>query len=149
MTEELISMEEPVWEELRNKEKRLKILAELEQKGVIIFDPEHTYINSSVKIGKGTVIHPYVLIYLNTVIGEKCIIWASNVLIESNIGNSVVIESFCKIEEADIGDFVTIRSHSKVSAGSKIGNWCKIGPQACLRPGAIIEDGIDIGKADI
>jgi len=147
--EEKILKEKEIWEELGDKEKRLSILRKLEQNGVIIADIEHTYIQSTVKIGKGTLILPNVFIFLDTVIGEKCLIWSSNVIIGSKIGNFVAIESFSKIEEAEIGDHVTIRSHSKLAKGSKVGKGCKIGPQACLQPGSIVEEGRDIGKAYI
>ena len=147
--EKILNKEKEIWKELGDKEKRLRILSDFKQNRVTIVDPEHTYIESKARIGKDTLILPNVFIFLDTVIGEKCIIWSSNVIIGSKIGNSVAIESFCKIEKAHIGDSVTIRSHSKVAAGSKIGNGAKIGPQACLKPGAIIKDGLDIGKADI
>ena len=146
MIEEKILQEKEIWRELGNKEKRLSILKKLEQEGVIIADLEHTYIESTVRIGKGTFILPNVFIFSNAVIGEKCIIWSSNVIIGGKLGIFVVIESFSKIEEAEIGDYVTIRSHSKVAKGSKLGNKCKIGTQACLRLGAIIEEGVDVGR---
>jgi bifunctional UDP-N-acetylglucosamine pyrophosphorylase/glucosamine-1-phosphate N-acetyltransferase len=149
MTEEKILKEKEIWEELGKKEKRAQILARLGEGGVIIVDLEHTYIESKVRIGRGTLILPNVFIFSNTVIGEKCIIWSSSVIIDSRIGNFVAIESFSKIERAETEDDVTIRSHSKVAEGSRLRKGCKIGPQACLRPGTIVDERIDIGKAYI
>ena len=101
--------EKEIWKELGNREKRLEILSNFQKEGVIIVDPEHTYIESKVKIGKGTLILPNVFIFLDTIIGENCIIWGCNVIIGSIIGNSVKIESFCKIEGAEIGDLASLR----------------------------------------
>ena len=114
---------------LKDKKKRLKILAKLKKNGVIFIDPENTYIDETVKIGKGTVVYPFVAIVADTVIGENCAIWWFNTIIESKIGNSVNVASFCKIEECVIEDEVTIRSHSAVT-GSRIKKGIKVGPMA-------------------
>jgi bifunctional UDP-N-acetylglucosamine pyrophosphorylase/glucosamine-1-phosphate N-acetyltransferase len=116
---------------LKDKKKRLEILALLEKGGVKIIDPENTYIDETVKIGKGTVVYPFVAIVANTVIGENCLIWWFNTIIESEIGNRVNIGSFCKIEGCIIEDGARIRSHSALTA-SKIGTKCRVGPMAKL-----------------
>ncbi|WP_243374933.1 bifunctional UDP-N-acetylglucosamine diphosphorylase/glucosamine-1-phosphate N-acetyltransferase GlmU [Geotalea sp. SG265] len=96
--------------------------------GTTIIDPEATYIDHGVTIGRDTTIHPNVSISGGTVIGDNC-------LIES----SVVIRG-CKI-----ADCVTIKAGS-VMEDSVIGRGAAIGPMAHLRPGSELMDEVKIGN---
>jgi bifunctional UDP-N-acetylglucosamine pyrophosphorylase/glucosamine-1-phosphate N-acetyltransferase len=145
ITPEIIAKEKKVWKELGDESLRLEILQQFQEKGVHIPVPQQTYIQSTVTIGQGTIVLPNVFIFLESQIGEGCILWPNTVIIASTIGNKSGIESFCKLEKSIIGNRVTIRSHTKI-AGSTLGDECKVGPQACLGPGSVINPGEDIGR---
>lgn len=108
------------------KERRLAIIFAHVKNGVEFPDPEHTYVDETVVIGRGTRVFPGVRLEGTTVIGENCL-----------IGDG------CRIENSAIGAETQIRiSHI---LDSHIGNRCNIGPFAYVRPGCRIGDGVKIG----
>lgn len=98
------------------------------ESGVTILDPETTYIDSKVTIGKDTTIYPNVHIEQKTTIGKNCLIYPG-----------------CHIVDSTIGDQSEILNYSVITS-SKIGRKVRIGPFAHLRPGSIIGHGAKIGN---
>jgi len=125
-----------------------------------LIDEKNTYIEESVKIGKGTIIYPNVVIEGNTIIGENCIIYAGSYIKDSIIGNNNTIHH-SYVVESEIGDNNTIGPFSNIRANNKIKNNNKIGafvelkgniinsnnkiPHLSYIGDAIIESGINIG----
>src|SRR5699024_4884628 len=58
-------------------------------KGITIIDPDSTYIESGVKIGRDTIIYPGVTIEDNTEIGDNCIIRGNTRIVNSEIKNNI------------------------------------------------------------
>lgn len=100
---------------------------ELMEEGVILIDPETTYVEESVKIGKDTVLYPGVFLQGNTVIGENCEIIGNTRIIDSTLGNNIRVESSV-IEESILEDWVTM------------------GPFAHLRPKSHLKEKVHIGN---
>lgn len=100
---------------------------ELMEVGVIIIDPETTYVEENVKIGKDTVLYPGVYLQGNTIIGENCEIIGNTRIIDSVLGNNIRIESSV-IEESIIDEGVTM------------------GPFAHLRPKSHLKEKVHIGN---
>jgi len=94
--------------------------------GVIIFDPDNTYIGAHVTIGAGTVILPNCMIYGNSTIGEDCTIGPGSRLTDVTIDNRVTIEN-------------------SVAKKAAIGDDTIVGPFANLREGAILGRNVRIG----
>lgn len=105
---------------------RTRVLENLMLAGVTIIDPNSTYIESMVDIGRDTIIYPGTILEGQTSIGEDCVIGPGVRISDSSIGNN------CHIQNA-------------VLLECKVNNACKIGPFAYLRPGAVLEDGVKIG----
>ena len=95
--------------------------------GVIMINPEATYIEETVKIGQDTVIYPNVIIQGNTEIGENSIL----------LGNT-------RIENSVIGDNVKIES--SLIESSIIEKNATIGPFAHLRPKAYLKEEVHVGN---
>ncbi len=95
--------------------------------GAILKDPENTYIEENVKIGRDTIIYPGVSLKGNTVIGENTIIEEHSKIVDGKIGNNVNI---C----------------SSVIIDSRVDDNCKIGPNAYLRPGSCLGENVKIGN---
>jgi bifunctional UDP-N-acetylglucosamine pyrophosphorylase / glucosamine-1-phosphate N-acetyltransferase len=95
--------------------------------GVTIIDPQNTYIDSDVKIGRDTIIYPGTTIKGQTVIGEDCIIGPNS-----------------EIVSCEIGDVTVIRQ--SVAHNSSIGTKVNIGPFAHIRPESAISDDVKIGN---
>jgi bifunctional UDP-N-acetylglucosamine pyrophosphorylase/glucosamine-1-phosphate N-acetyltransferase len=99
-----------------DREMRLDTARELMARGVTIFRPETTVIDSSVEVGPDTVIEPYVQLLGHTKIGEDC-----------------RIRSYTVIENTTVADRVLIRQGC-VIANSRIDNGAFIGPFTHMRP---------------
>lgn len=94
--------------------------------GVTIIDPESTYIESNVVIGKDTIIEPNTYLEGNTIIGEDCIIGPNSRIINTKIGDRTSIDS-SKTIDAIVGDDTTVGPFAYLRPKSKLGNKCKIG----------------------
>lgn len=119
-----------------NSRKELAILSkflykkkaeELMGEGVTILDPENTYINPEVEIGRDTEIYPGVFIE-NSKIGSGCKIYPNSFIKDSTIDDETVIYPYSVIE------------------GSTIGKRCKIGPSAHLRAETVLKDEVRLGN---
>lgn len=96
--------------------------------GVTIADPNRVDIRGTVKAGKD------VFIDINTVfIGEVV------------LGDNVVIQSNCVIENSVIGNHSTIKPNSVIES-AHIGNSCDVGPFGRIRPGTVLNDEAKVGN---
>ncbi|MDO8560990.1 MAG: hypothetical protein Q7R91_02140 [bacterium] len=66
-------------------------------------DPLNIYISTETRIGGGTVIEPNVWIEGKTVIGKNCKIRFGSVIIDSIIGDNVIIAG-ARVENSEVGD---------------------------------------------
>lgn len=101
---------------------------ELMDAGVIMIDPNTTYIGESVKIGRDTVIYPNVVVEGNTTIGENCEIFGNTRIIECQIADNVKVEAsvleFSSMEEGvTIGPFAHIRPKTILKKKVHVGNF--------------------------
>lgn len=100
---------------------------ELMEEGVILIDPETTYVEESVKVGRDAVLYPGVVLQGKTVIGENCEIIGNSRIIDSVLGNNIRVESSV-IEESILEDGVTM------------------GPFAHIRPKSLLKEKVHIGN---
>lgn len=104
---------------------------ELMAEGVTIMDPDSTFIDTEVKIGRDTVIYPFTWIEGNTVIGENCQIGPNVRLQNVTMGNGVMGQ-FTYAHDAVIddgvilGQFVHIRPDTHLMEKVKIGNFVEV-----------------------
>jgi bifunctional UDP-N-acetylglucosamine pyrophosphorylase / glucosamine-1-phosphate N-acetyltransferase len=101
---------------------------ELMDSGVTIIDPDCTYIDPSVRVGQDTIIHPLAQLEGSTTIGAGCTIGALSHIIDSTLGDDVLVRDMCVI------------------TGSTVGSGVKIGPFAHLRPGTVLDHEVHIGN---
>jgi bifunctional UDP-N-acetylglucosamine pyrophosphorylase/glucosamine-1-phosphate N-acetyltransferase len=110
----------------RKRERRLSVLLEHVRNGVEFVDPENTYVDDTVTIGRGTIVYPGVILSGETAIGADCIIGQNTRIADSVLGSGVEVQASHILE-------------------SKVGDGCKIGPFAYLRPNSRIGDNVKIG----
>ncbi|MEA3306407.1 MAG: bifunctional UDP-N-acetylglucosamine diphosphorylase/glucosamine-1-phosphate N-acetyltransferase GlmU [Elusimicrobiota bacterium] len=100
--------------------------------GVTIIDPDNTYIDESVKIGRGTIVYPGMTIQGKTMIGKNCRLGPSGVIQSCKLGDNVEIKFSCFLilsevkKSAIIGPFAHLRPDSQVGPKAKIGNFTEI-----------------------
>ena len=108
-----------------------RVLHQLMLQGVTIIDQASTFIEEEVQIKKDTTIHPYTMIQNKSKIGKNCIIGPYSHIINSQIGNGVIVWSSVieqsKIEDGvKIGPFSHLRPGTTVKKSAKIGNFVEI-----------------------
>jgi bifunctional UDP-N-acetylglucosamine pyrophosphorylase/glucosamine-1-phosphate N-acetyltransferase len=96
--------------------------------GVTLKDPQTTYIDEGVTIGKDTVIGPNSHLLGDTIVGERCRIDGSAYLTDVKIGDEVHVK------------FAVVAASSRIESGAIIG------PFAHLRPGNSLGRNVHIGN---
>ncbi|MCC4517023.1 bifunctional UDP-N-acetylglucosamine diphosphorylase/glucosamine-1-phosphate N-acetyltransferase GlmU [Limosilactobacillus reuteri] len=114
-----------------NKVMRNRINTHWMREGVSMIDPDTTYIDADVKIGRDTVIEGGVVIKGHTEIGNDCYIGAGSRIIDSKIHDGVKIIS-STLQEAemhngsDIGPNSHLRPEAEIGENVHIGNFCEV-----------------------
>ncbi|MEW6599653.1 MAG: bifunctional UDP-N-acetylglucosamine diphosphorylase/glucosamine-1-phosphate N-acetyltransferase GlmU, partial [Nitrospirota bacterium] len=109
-----------------------RVIAGWMRQGVTFIDPETTYVHVSAKIGKDTVIYPNTYIEGCTVIGRQCTVFPGSRIIDSILGNSVIIKDNSLIEKsmikdgASIGPCAHLRPDSIIGPNARIGNFVEV-----------------------
>lgn len=94
--------------------------------GVTLIDPNTTYIDANVKIGKDTIIYPNTIIEGDSIIGENCILGPNSLIRNSEISNNSTIE-FSSVVDSKIGSECSIGPFSRLREKSIVNDKCKIG----------------------
>jgi bifunctional UDP-N-acetylglucosamine pyrophosphorylase/glucosamine-1-phosphate N-acetyltransferase len=118
-------------EELARMEKSLRerINKRWMDAGVTLKDPDTTYIEDGVTIGRDTVIGPNTQLCGRTAIGERCRVDGSAYVVDTEIGDdvhllfSVVLMSSRVDQGAIIGPFAHLRPGTSLAANVHIGNF--------------------------
>ena len=105
---------------------RARINEKLMLGGVTLIDPEHTYIEDTVVIGQDTVVYPNCTLQGDTVIGSDCVIYSN-----------------CRMNNAVVGDGTTVEA--SVLLDCRVGSGTTVGPNAYLRPKAVVGNKCRIG----
>jgi bifunctional UDP-N-acetylglucosamine pyrophosphorylase/glucosamine-1-phosphate N-acetyltransferase len=95
--------------------------------GVTIVDPDSTFVEDGVRIGRDTVLEPFTILRGATEIGEEC-----------HVG------PHAEITDSVLEDGVRV-THSWLS-GARVGRGSDCGPYAKLRPGAEIAPDVHVGS---
>jgi bifunctional UDP-N-acetylglucosamine pyrophosphorylase/glucosamine-1-phosphate N-acetyltransferase len=114
-----------------------KVLQNLMDNGVTIVDPDTTYIEEGVKIGRDTVVQPGMHIKGATVIGKNC-----------RLGPYGVIDN-CRIEDGCEVKFSCFLTESRVRTGSKVGPFAHLRPASDIGPDAKVGNFSEIKKSRI
>ena len=115
-----------------DRELRLDTARRLMARGVTIFRPETTVIDSTVEIGPDTVIEPFVQLLGETKIGKDCRIRSYSVIENSMLADNVLVRQACIIVSAHIeigaliGPFTHLRPESHIGEGAHIGNFVEV-----------------------
>jgi bifunctional UDP-N-acetylglucosamine pyrophosphorylase/glucosamine-1-phosphate N-acetyltransferase len=106
--------------------------AELMEAGVTVIDPATTWVGPDVTIGEDTILHPNVFLEGSTRVGSRCEINAGVRIIDSTLGDGVLVNNFCVIRQstiesgAEIGPFAQLRPLSHVEEQAHVGNFVEL-----------------------
>lgn len=132
---------------------RLCVNYALEEGGVEFLDINNTYIDYGVRVGKGTLIYPNVIIEGDTEIGENCIIGAGCNIRSSKIGAGCSLQYVYSTEaqvddNVSIGPFVNLRPKTHIYSGCKIGDFVEV-KNSNVHAGSKLPHLSYIGDADV
>ena len=100
--------------------------------GVTMLDPSSTFIDQAVSIGRDTVLYGNVRLQGKTRIGEGCTLYPGSRIIDTALGDNVVVKDCCVIQEsiiasgAAIGPFAHLRPGSVLAERARIGNFVEL-----------------------
>jgi bifunctional UDP-N-acetylglucosamine pyrophosphorylase / glucosamine-1-phosphate N-acetyltransferase len=109
-----------------------RIIQKWIDKGVNFLNADSAFIHTDVTIGKDTTIFPNVYLEGNTQIGRGSTIYPNVRILNSRIGDGVVIKDSTVIEDsrirdrASVGPFAHIRPQSEIGVEAKIGNFVEL-----------------------
>src|SRR5262249_38522301 len=112
-----------MWKRLRHE-----TLGRLMLEGVTIVDPDSTYIDDTVTIGRDTIIQPQVIIEGDSRIGSNCEIHSWSHLINVEIGDESRVLNSCVIVDSklkaknSVGPFAHLRMKAELDEEAVIGN---------------------------
>lgn len=132
---------------------RKRINRQLMEQGVIIIDPETTYLSAETEIGKDTVVYPGVITEGHVVIGENCIIGHNCRIVNSEIADHVDIQSSTILESSvdegtHVGPYAYLRPNSKIGKNVKVGDFVEV-KNAEMKDGAKASHLTYIGDAEV
>ncbi|MBX7246933.1 MAG: bifunctional UDP-N-acetylglucosamine diphosphorylase/glucosamine-1-phosphate N-acetyltransferase GlmU [Candidatus Sumerlaeaceae bacterium] len=105
---------------------RRRIAAAVMEQGVTVIDPATTYIDKQVQIGRDSVIQPFTILQGRCKIGEACEIGPHAHVRDSVIGSGSNFR-YCTIEEAEVGDNVSVGPYANIRPGTRVGSDARIG----------------------
>lgn len=100
---------------------------ELMAQGVTIIDPERTCIEYNVQVGTDTTIYPNVYLERGTEVGHNCLIRQGCTLIASRLGDNCILKDGSYLEEASVGNSVSVGPYAHLRPGSQLDEHVKIG----------------------
>lgn len=108
-----------------------RIAAQHMRDGVTIIDPDTTYLEPELTIGRDTSIYPNTTISRLSEIGERCTIGPNTRLSYARLGDNVVVRESVVVESeirdnVTVGPFAHIRGGSVLHDDAKIGNFVEV-----------------------
>ncbi|HTX59241.1 MAG TPA: DapH/DapD/GlmU-related protein, partial [Verrucomicrobiae bacterium] len=94
--------------------------------GVTIVDPDATYLEPELAIGRDTVIYPNTTIGLLSEIGRGCAIGPNSRLSDAKLGSAVTVRESVVIEST-VGDGVTIGPFAHLRGRTALGDEVRVG----------------------
>ena len=132
---------------------RMRINREHMLNGVSMMNPEVTYIDAGVKIGRDTMIMPNTFIHGNTEIGEGNTIGPNAIIRDTKIGShckilASVMEGAVLEDDVDMGPFARLRKGAHLKSHVHMGNFGEV-KDSTLHEGVKMGHFSYIGNADI
>ena len=110
---------------------RQRINREQMRSGVSLIDPDRTYIDVGVSVGRDTVIEPNTYLRGETSVGEQCRLGPDTTILDSNLGDSCtiiasILEDSTLEDDVDVGPYSHMRAGTYLCAGVHVGNYAEV-----------------------
>ena len=110
---------------------RQRINREQMRGGVSLIDPDRTYIDVGVSVGRDTVIEPNTYLRGETSVGEQCRLGPDTTILDSNLGDNCtiiasILEESTLEDDVDVGPYSHMRAGTYLCAGVHVGNYAEV-----------------------
>jgi len=110
---------------------RARINARHLANGVTLEDPETTYIDEDVRIGRDSVIHPMTFLCGATRIAKGCEIGPATRVVDTSVGEGAVVQFSVVLSSrigprAQVGPYAHVRPGTRLGADAKVGSFVEI-----------------------
>lgn len=165
-SEEILGINSQVDLHRAGKIMQRRILDRFIAAGVKVLDAESTFIDSTAKIGKGTIIFPFTFIEKNVIIGSNCSLGPFiHLRTGTKIKDKTFLGNFIEVNRSNVGPNVimkhfgylgdaTIKEGVNVGAGTVVANYdgrrkhkTLIGPKAFIGSDTVLVAPIRVGKS--
>ncbi len=99
----------------------------LMEQGVVIIDPENTYVEEAVKVGSGSVLYPGSWLKGKTVLKSFCVVEPHVFIQDSILGQSVQVRAGSYLERAKVGNEAVLGPYARLRSETEIGHQAHIG----------------------
>lgn len=100
---------------------------QLMEEGVLIIDPETTYVEETVSVGPGSILYPGCFLKGKTQLQPFCVVEPHVFIQDSIIGQSVQVRAGSYLEKAKVGDNAVLGPYARLRPETVIGNEAHIG----------------------
>jgi bifunctional UDP-N-acetylglucosamine pyrophosphorylase/glucosamine-1-phosphate N-acetyltransferase len=100
---------------------------QLMEEGVMIIDPESTYIEASVQVGAGSIIYPGVYLKGASRLDAFCVVEPNAFVQDSVIGQSSQVRAGSYLEKAKLGHQVVVGPYARLRPQTEIGDEARVG----------------------
>ena len=116
---------------IARKEMNERICAQHMRDGVTIVDPNSTYLEPELRIGRDTVLYPNTTVGRLSEIGERCVIGPNSRLSNVKLGDEVTVRESTMFDSSagnrtSIGPFAHIRNDTQLGEDVRIGNFVEV-----------------------
>ena len=100
---------------------------QLMDSGVVVIDPENTYVEEYVTVGEGSIIYPGCFLKGLTTVGPFCVLEPNVFIQDSQIGQSVQVRAGSYFEKAKVDDSVVVGPYARLRPETEVGKDARIG----------------------
>jgi bifunctional UDP-N-acetylglucosamine pyrophosphorylase / glucosamine-1-phosphate N-acetyltransferase len=100
---------------------------ELMLSGVTLRDPQRTYVDWDVRVGRDTEIYPGAVLEGSTVIGAHCTIYPGARIVDSRVEDGAVVLDSSVLESCLVGPEAQVGPMAHLRPGSVLGARCRVG----------------------
>jgi bifunctional UDP-N-acetylglucosamine pyrophosphorylase/glucosamine-1-phosphate N-acetyltransferase len=123
---------------LARKEMNARLCAQHMRDGVTIVDPETTYLEPELEIGRDTVVYPNTAISRLSRFGQACVIGPNARLSHAVLGDRVTVRESVIVDssvgdDVSVGPFAHLRGETQIAARAHIGNFVEIKKSSLAR----------------
>jgi bifunctional UDP-N-acetylglucosamine pyrophosphorylase/glucosamine-1-phosphate N-acetyltransferase len=132
---------------------RQRVRERLMLSGVTIVDPPSTFVDSTVRVGQDTVLHPHTILEGATTVGADSSIGPGSHLRDTKVGDGCTISHSLVVgtvleEGVDVGPFSHLRPGTHLASGVHVGNFVEI-KESYIGPGTRVGHFSYIGDATL